>query len=128
MTDLMAEDAATPKEDWIAVVAAIQARRRELKMSLAKLVRETGMSESTIRYLSETGPHHKVGLVAMSAVLGWRHDYLTNILRGELHKNVHIRRPVTLLVEEVVKAQLDPVKTEVAGLKEVVQGLVQGLK
>jgi DNA-binding Xre family transcriptional regulator len=84
-------------EDWPAVVEAIRERMAKLKISTARLARETGLSETTVRYIGRTGrTHYKSNLVAISAVLGWRYDHLTNILRGETHKNT----PVTRRAEE----------------------------
>jgi len=78
--------------NWQAVGEAVRARRRELKMSTAELARLTGLSETTIRYLGAT-TRSKASLVAISAVLRWRYDHLTNILRGQPEKNVHVRPP-----------------------------------
>jgi hypothetical protein len=84
-------------EDWPAVVEAIRERMAKLKISTARLARETGLSETTVRYIGRTGrTHYKSNLVAISAVLGWRYDHLTNILRGEMRKNT----PVTRRAEE----------------------------
>ena len=81
--------------DWGAVGAAIRDRMRELNMSTAHLARETGLSETTIRYLKDPNSrHNRSALVAISAVLRWRHDHLLNILHGEPHKNVVIKPPL----------------------------------
>lgn len=91
------------EEDWAAVAGVVRCRMREVKLTTARLARETGLSESTIRYIGESGTRHNTSaLVAMSAVLGWRYDYLTNVLRGEPHKNVRIKRaPLAILSAEV---------------------------
>lgn len=109
-------------EDWAAVGDAIRKRMRELKMSTAQLARETGLSETTIRYIGEpTSGHNRSSLVAISAVLRWRYDYLMNILRGEPEKNVLIRRPVEVNLERMVRAEIGSVKEEVAGLRDIVE-------
>lgn len=81
-------------EDWAAVAAAISARKSELKMSTKRLARETGLSETTVRYIYQSGRKHKSSLVAISAVLGWRYDHLTNILRGQPQENSPTRWPL----------------------------------
>jgi DNA-binding transcriptional MerR regulator len=109
-------------EDWAAVGDAIRKRMRELKMSTAQLARETGLSETTIRYIGEpTSGHNRSTLVAISAVLRWRYDYLMNILRGEPEKNVLIRRPVEVNLERLLRAEVDSVKEEVAGLMDILE-------
>ena len=81
-------------EDWAAVSVAIRKRMRELSMSMAHLARETGLSETTIRYIGNPASgHNKSTLVAISAVLRWRHDHLINVLRGEPDKNAPGPRP-----------------------------------
>jgi len=54
-------------ENWAAVGEAVNSRKREFKMSTAELARLTGLSETTIRYLSTT-TRSKASLVAISAV------------------------------------------------------------
>ena len=48
--------------DWAAVAAAVRARSRELKMPAAELARQTGLSETTIRYLGDPGKHNTARL------------------------------------------------------------------
>lgn len=116
-----------PKEspdpgDWAAVGDAIRKRMRELKMTTAQLARETGLSETTIRYIGgPQGGHNRSTLVAISAVLRWRYDYLINILRGEPEKNVIIRRPIEVNFERLLRAEVSTVKEEVAGLRDIVE-------
>jgi transcriptional regulator with XRE-family HTH domain len=76
-------------EDWAAVGEAVRDRRRELNFSRAQLARETGPSETTIRYIGQPNTRRtKSVLAALSAVLGWRPDYLTDILDGYPGRNV----------------------------------------
>lgn len=82
-------------QDWPAVGEAVRKRLAERKISIARLARESGLSETTIRYIGKSGErHYKSSLVAISAVLGWRHDYLTNILLGEPQRNARPKGPV----------------------------------
>jgi len=97
-------------------------RMSELKMSTAELARQTGLSQTTIRYIGEpAGRHNKVALVAISAVLRWRYDHLTNILRGEPEKNVRIAPPVRVVVERVVRDEIGPLKEQVSDLAETLK-------
>jgi DNA-binding CsgD family transcriptional regulator len=93
--------------DWVAVREAIRSRMRELNISTAALAREAGLSETTVRYLvhSITG-HNRTTLVALAAVLRWRHDYLINISNGKPDKNVRVM-------------QVEP--SEIADLKRTVE-------
>ena len=109
-------------EDWAAVSDAIRKRMRELKISTAQLARETGLSETTIRYIGEpSSRHNRSTLVAISAVLRWRYDYLMNILHGEPEKNVLIRRPVEVNFERLLRAEVDPMREQIAGLRDIVE-------
>jgi hypothetical protein len=76
--------------DWSAVRTVVRQRMRELGMSTAALARETGLSETTIRYLGQSSDdkrHRRSTLVVVSAVLRWRYDHLANILHGELNRD-----------------------------------------
>lgn len=113
-------------EDWAAVGDAIRKRMRELKMSTAQLARETGLSETTIRYIGEpTSRRNKSSLVAISAVLRWRYDHLINILRGEPEKNVIIRRPAEVNLERLLRAEVSPMRQELAELASIISNMGQ---
>lgn len=99
--------------DWAAVGDAIRERRAELKMSTASLARETGLSETTIRYISQPGPgHNRSTLVAISAVLRWRYDHLINILHGESHKNIPVKRTIGEHLA-IIEAKLDAIAEQI---------------
>jgi hypothetical protein len=111
-------------EDWAAVSDAIRKRMRELKMSTAHLARETGLSETTIRYIGQpTSGHNKSTLVAIAAVLRWRYDYLINILRGEPEKNALLKRPAEANLQRLLRDEVEPVKDELASLRDIVRGM-----
>lgn len=75
-------------EDWAAVGSAVRDRKAQLKMSTARLARESGLSETTIRSIGNPGlRNNRSSLVAISAVLRWRYDYLINILLGNPGRN-----------------------------------------
>ena len=109
--------------DWTAVDAAVKARLSWLNMSLPYLSRESGLSQTTIRYLgTPTKNHNKSTLVALSVVLGWRYDHLLNILRGEPEKNVlgPEDSPVESLFANMLRAEVGPVKEEMATLVDII--------
>jgi hypothetical protein len=111
-------------EDWAAVSDAIRKRMRELKMSTAHLARESGLSETTIRYIGQpTSGHNKSTLVAIAAVLRWRYDHLINIMRGEPEKNVLLKRPAEANLQRLLRDEVDPVKGELASLRDIVRGM-----
>jgi hypothetical protein len=107
-------------ENWTAVSDAIRGRMRQLQMSKATLARETGLSETTIRYIGrpENG-HHKSALVAISAALPWRHDHLVNVLRGQPEKNTPGRTATEAGLERLLHVHLAPLKDEIAQLREL---------
>jgi hypothetical protein len=73
----------TQDKDWPAVGIAIRDRMRELETTTAQLARETGLSQTTIRYIGQPGSRkNKASLVAIAGVLRCRYDHLTNILHG----------------------------------------------
>ena len=99
---------------------------RELKMSTAHLARETGLSETTIRYIGNPASgHNKSTLVAISAVLRWRYDHLINVLRGEPDKNVAPKRPAEANLQRLLRDEVDPVREERASLRDILTGVDQ---
>jgi hypothetical protein len=112
--------------DWAAVRQAVTERLIELRMSASYLARETGLSPTTIRSLGKSSSsHNQSTLVALSAVLGWRYDYLLNILLRNPGKN--IRRPgespVEAYFESLLRAEVGPMKEEVTELVKTVNGM-----
>jgi hypothetical protein len=112
--------------DWAAVRQAVNERLIELRMSASYLARETGLSPTTIRSLGKSSnSHNQSTLVALSAVLGWRYDYLLNILLRNPDKN--IRRPgespVEAYFESLLRAEVGPMKEEVTELVKTVNGM-----
>ena len=108
-------------EDWAAVGQAIRDRMRELGISSTRLAEETGLSPTTIRHIGDpTKRRTKSTLVALSAVLDWRHDHLTNILHGEPQKNLPAASPLEPYLENLLRAEVGPVKEEVAGIRDII--------
>lgn len=68
--------------DWAAVDAVVHRLMKRLDMPLARLSRESGVSETTIRYLSRPEKRQRSTLVALSAALGCPHGYLVDVLHG----------------------------------------------
>jgi hypothetical protein len=88
-------------EDWPAVRDAVDDRMRELGITLPGLAQETGLPETTIRYIGRPngGRTTSTVLVAVSAALGWRYDHLRNILDG--HSGSNIPAPEAALLEKL---------------------------
>ena len=108
-------------EDWVAVGRAIRDRMLERGMSASQLAQETGLSPMTIRHIGESDNRRtKSTLVALSAVLDWRHDHLTNILHGEPQKNLPAASPLEPYLENLLRAEVGPVKEEVAGIRDII--------
>jgi hypothetical protein len=109
-------------EDWAAVGRAIRERMRERGISSTHLAKETGLSPTTIRHIGEptTNRRTQSTLVAISAVLDWRYDHLTNILRGEPQKNLPATSPIEPHFENLLRAEVGPVKEEVAGIRDII--------
>lgn len=123
----MADDA-LQDGDWAAVDHAVAERLRELHMSLSYLARETGLSQTTIRYLgTPTRKHNKSTLVAISAILGWRHDHLINVLHGVPEKNILAPEssPVEAYFQNLLSAEVGPMREQVAELVETVNGIAK---
>lgn len=97
-------------EDWAAVAAAIRERTRELGLTQARLAQEAGLPVVTIRHIEHFGDKRtKSTLVALSAVLLWRHDHLVNILAGRPGMNAPALESALLeaLNEKVGKLKTD---------------------
>jgi hypothetical protein len=121
----LAEDA-LEDGDWLAVGQAVTERLSEKHMSISYLARETGCSQTTIRYLGKPPrKHNKSTLVALSVVLGWRHDHLFNILRGEPEKNIRQPgdSPVEVYFQELLSVEIGPMREEMAELVKAVNGM-----
>jgi hypothetical protein len=113
-------------EDWAAVGQAIRERMRERGISPTRLAEETGLSPTTIRHIGDpTKRRTKSTLVALSAVLDWRHDHLTNILHGEPQKNSTAPSPLEPYYENLLRAEVGPVKEEVAGIRDIIHVIDQ---
>jgi len=116
-------------QDWAAVTDAIRKRMRELKYSTAHLARESGLSETTVRYLGKSlSGHNRSTLVALSAVLRWRYDHLVNILHGEPEKNVHIKRRTEDDIQRLLREEFTPVKEQLASLAETLNAINRKLQ
>jgi hypothetical protein len=108
-------------EDWAAVGRAVRERTLRLEVSIAYLARESGLSETTIRYIGDPARRNtKSTLVALSAVLGWRYDHLTNILHQEPQDGAQFTSPVETDLENLLRTEVGPVKHEVAGIKDII--------
>ena len=94
--------------DWEAVHTCIHRRMKKLDMSIARLSRESGVSETSIRYIGRAEKRQRSTLVALSAALGWRHDYLVNVLHGEADPRVPAPAPAdTAAIYAELRAEVD---------------------
>jgi hypothetical protein len=111
-------------ENWAAVDDAIRERMRELKMPVAQLARETGLSPTTIRHIGRTDRgHHEHALVAISAVLGWQYDHLTNILHGQAERNTAARRASVASLKRALHSEVGLLKDDLSRLKEAIHAV-----
>jgi hypothetical protein len=113
--------------DWTAVGQAVSERLLELRMSASYLSRETGLSPTTIRALGKPSDssHNQSTLVALSAVLGWRYDYLLNIVLRNPDKNIPRpdESPLEAYFENLLRAEVGPMREEVAELVKTINGM-----
>jgi transcriptional regulator with XRE-family HTH domain len=103
--------------DWAAVHTAVRRRMLALGLSTAGLSRESGVSETTIRYLRRPEKRQRSTLVALAAALGCQHDYLVSVLAGAAESGdpdagpppgLDARSPETAAVQVLpVQAMLD---------------------
>lgn len=82
--------------NWEAVHAVIHRQMRRLDMSIARLSRESGVSETTIRYIGRAEKRQRSTLVALSAALGCQHDYLVDVLHGTADPEVPPQPPTSM--------------------------------
>lgn len=109
------------RHDLGAVTAAVIRQMDALRISTAELRRRSGLSETTIRGVTQgTGKPRRSTLVAISAVLGWPYDYLDNILLGEPQKNVESPLEKHLAELVVSLAELAALRADMAVLIEAV--------
>jgi len=107
--------------NWMAVHAAVHGQMKRLDMSLARLSRESGISETTIRRIGQSEKRQRSTLVAISAALGYPYDYLVDILRGEADPEAPPRSPAeTAFIKRLLRAEVDPLKVKV----DVIDGKV----
>jgi transcriptional regulator with XRE-family HTH domain len=94
---------------------------KRLDMSIARLSRESGISETTIRRIGQPEKRQRSTLVAISAALGYPYDYLVDILRGEANPEASAQSPAeAAFIKELLRAEVDPLKEKV----DVIDGKV----
>ena len=79
----MSDNALPADRDWPAVQEAARQRMRQPRITVANLSRESGVSETTIRYLSRPEKRQRSTLVALAGPLGYSYDYLPAVLMGQ---------------------------------------------
>lgn len=117
----MPEDAPTQAREEVAEAA--RGRMAQLGLSPAQLRGRSGLSVNTIKDIANgTGDHNRSTWVAMSAGLEWPWDYLVNILHGAADQNVKVKSPLETHLAKLADgmAQIEALRQEVAGLKDVI--------
>jgi hypothetical protein len=100
---------------------------RELGMTTMHLARETRLSPTTIRYMGRPGRgHSESALVAISAVLRWRYDHLSNVLHGQPGNNT--TAPPGTSIGLLLRAELAPVKDDVSRLGQAVREIADKIE
>lgn len=99
--------------DWAAVRTAIRGQMEILGMSAADLSQETGIPETTIRDIGQPGKRLRSTLAALSGALGWRHDYLADVLCGAADPGT----PPQLMIDigtamKLLHAEIAPLREE----------------
>ena len=116
---------ATPApENWAAVDDAIRERMRELKMPAANSRARPGYRRRPSA--TSGGPdrgHHEHALVAISAVLRWRYDHLTNILHGQPEKNTAVRPASVASLKRALHSEVGLLKDDLSRLKEAIHAV-----
>lgn len=102
--------------DWESVHVAVRRLMERLDMSLSRLSRESGVSETTIRYLKRPEKRQRSTLVALSAALGCPHDYLVDVLSDAADPEAPLRSPADATMLGSMTEKLD-------GLREVLYSI-----
>lgn len=110
--------------DWCAVHAAIRRLMERLDMSVARLSRESGVSETTIRYIRKPEKRQRSTLVALAAALGCPYDYLVEVLKGEADPSAEPRPPADLSVLSSMRRQLDVMTRSLRSIDSKVETLI----
>lgn len=97
--------------DWTAVYTAVHRQLKKLDISIARLSRESGVSENTIRYIGRAEKRQRSTLVALSAALGFPYGYLADVLRGAASPEVPPRPAADMAaIENLLRAELGSVR------------------
>lgn len=113
--------------DWEAVETAIHLRMRKLGWSIARLSRESGISEPTIRYIGQQPEtkRQRPTLVALSAALGCPYTYLVDVLRGEADPDVPPPSPAeAAFFNGLLQAEIGPLKAKMDVINDKVDELL----
>lgn len=111
--------------DWKAVHAAVHRLMKRSDLSIARLSRESGVSETTIRYIGRPEKRQRSTLVALSAALGCQHDYLVDVLRGAVDPGALPRPLADMSMLGSVKHQLDGMTKTLHSIDGKVETILQ---
>lgn len=115
----MSSDKLSPNQvpesgDWAKVAEAVNLGMKDLDWSLARLSRESGISEHTIRYIREPKNRQRSILVAISGALGRPHDYLEDVLSGKADPKAPPPSPAEMaFIKNLLEAEVSPLKQQV---------------
>lgn len=109
---------------WAAVDEAVRLRLDNLGWSAARLCRESGISEPTIRYIKNPRRRDRSTLVALSASLGYPHDYLVDVCLGVADPRVPPPSPAEMaFIRNLMRSEVGPLKQ----MMETIDGKVTTL-
>jgi ribosome-binding protein aMBF1 (putative translation factor) len=118
----MKKYAPTP-EGRTKVAVLVNAGIEEHGWTAAELARMAGLTENTVRGVTQaTGRYNKSTLVAISAVLGWKHQYLYNVSLG---KGDQTASPLEAYLQNLSNgiAAIGELRKDVNGLTKNVDGI-----
>lgn len=104
-----------PKDGyWARVDEAVNLGMKELDWSPARLSRESGISEYTIRHIKEPRKRQRSTLVALAGALRRPHDYLVDVLSGKADPKVPPPSPAEMaFIQNLLEAEVGPLKRQV---------------
>jgi hypothetical protein len=109
--------------NWAGVHTAVHRQMKKLDMSIARLSRESGISEPVIRNIGHPRKRQRSTLVAISAALGYPYDHLVDVLFGEADPEAPLGSPPETAFIKSLRAEVEPLKVQV----DVINGKVDDL-
>lgn len=104
--------------DWAGVDKAIHNQLKRLNWSQADLSRRSGVDEKTIGTIKQPKDRNMSTLVALSAALGCRGDYLFDVLLGKIDPDEPPPSPAETALFENLRTEFNSLRMEVATLSD----------